>query len=78
MNDPEDLGGDREGHEQDRRDEQGQVDPAARQRPGEQDLERAALALAGDRRDREPEREDEDEGDRDRVDEAEGDRSRRG
>ena len=71
----EDLGRHRHGHEQDRRHEQRDVQPAARHRPGEEDLERPALALAGDRVHREAQREDEPEGDRDGVDEPERDRA---
>ena len=52
------------------------VDAAPRDRPGEQHLQRPALALAGDGVGREPEREDEAQPDGERVDEPERDRAR--
>src|SRR5438093_5187430 len=61
--------------EQDDADEQRGVERPAGERPGEDDLERPALPLAGDRRRRQADREDRHQDDRDRVDVAEGDRA---
>ena len=71
----EDLGRDDQPDEREARDELREVGDVARERPRQQDLQRAALPLSGNRGRREADREDADEGDGDRVQEAECDRA---
>src|SRR5450759_4565713 len=65
----------REGGEEDRRGQERRVEDPALQRPCEEHLQRAALALARDGSRREPDHLDRHEGERDRVDEPERDSS---
>ena len=76
--DPRAVPGQGDDHEQHGRGERRQVEPAARDRAGQDHLQGAPLALPGDRGHRVADREDRHERDRDRVDEAQGDRAAQG
>src|SRR6266511_6182665 len=67
---------DRDGDEQEGRHQQRRVELPPGDRPSQEHLQRATLALAGDRAGRKPHREDRVEDERDGMDQAEADRAR--